>query len=312
VTSKNSITVFAPASVSNVGPGFDILGFALEGMGDTITLTKKEGTVYTIKAIGADLPTDPEKNVATVALRSFCDAIGYKGGFEICIEKNFTPGSGLGSSASSAVGAVFAANQLLGAGYTKEELITHALDGEMLASGNRHADNVAPCMLGGFVAVKSCDPFNGFQVAYPEALKTLIIFPDVIIKTADARGILPREVSMSQAIQQAANMAGLINGLMTNNFQMIRDSLQDQLAQPFRKKLIPGYDEVEKLCQQSDSVGFNISGSGPSMFAFFKKEHDLSALKQSVSEFYKSQGIKCRFHESGINGRGVEVLLFKD
>lgn len=305
---KDKITIFAPASVSNVGPGFDILGFALEGMGDTITLTKREGTAYIIDAVGADLPEDPEKNVATVALRSFCRAIGYEGGFLVRIEKNFTPGSGLGSSASSAVGAVFAANELLDAGFSRTELIQYALDGEILASGNRHADNVAPCMLGGFVAVKGCDPFDGFQIAYPKGLKVLIVFPDIQIKTADARGILPREVSMSQAIRQSANMAGLINGLTTANYRMIRDSLTDELAQPYRKKLIPAYDDVEKLCVNNDSIGFNISGSGPSMFSFFKKEDDLTALKKSISDLYLSRGIQCRFHESAINSKGAEVL----
>lgn len=307
-TLKDKVTIFAPASVSNVGPGFDILGFALEGKGDTITLSTREDSAYIIEAIGADLPTDPEKNVATVALRSFCKEIGYKGGFTIRIEKNFTPGSGLGSSASSAVGAVFAANELLQTGYSKEELISYALDGEELASGNRHADNVAPCMLGGFVAVKSCDPFDGFQVAYPEDLKVLIIFPDIVIKTAEARSILPTEVSMSDAIQQAANMAGLINGLTTANYTMVKNSLKDVLAQPYRKKLIQAYDEVERLCEDSESIGFNISGSGPSMFSFFKKEQDLTQLRESIKELYSDRGINCRLHESVINGSGAEIV----
>ena len=305
---KDSVKVFAPASVSNVGPGFDILGFALEAMGDKITLSKREGTAYIIDAVGADLPTDPEKNVATVALRSFCNEIGYEGGFLIRIEKNFTPGSGLGSSASSAVGAVFAANELLQAGYSKEELISFALDGESLASGHRHADNVAPCILGGFVAVKGCDPFDGFQVAYPKALKVLIIFPDIVVKTSDARGLLPKEVPMSLAIQQAANMAGLINGLTTANYIMIKNSLKDVLAQPYRKRLIQAYDEVGKLCEEHGSIGFNISGSGPSMFSFFKQEQDLTQLKESFKELYSAKGINCRLHESAINGRGAEVI----
>lgn len=305
---KDKVTIFAPASVSNVGPGFDILGFALEGMGDTITLTTREDSAYVIEALGADLPTNPEKNVATVALRSFCSEVDYKGGFTIRIEKNFTPGSGLGSSASSAVGAVFAANELLETCYSKEELISYALDGEVLASGNRHADNVAPCMLGGFVAVKSCDPFDGFQVAYPKDLKVLIIFPDVVIKTAEAREILPKEVSMSKAILQSANMAGLINGLATSNYQLIKHSLHDVLAQPHRKKLIPGYDEVRASCWYNGSLGFNISGSGPTMFSFFLKDQSCEDIKSDISRFYNSVGINCRFHESGINGRGAEVL----
>lgn len=307
---KDSIKVFAPSSVSNVGPGFDILGFPLEGMGDTITLSKRDDSAYVIEPVGADLPTNPEKNVATVALRSFCNEVGFQGGFTIRIEKNFTPGSGLGSSASSAVGAVFAANELLQTGYTKEELIRFALDGEVIASGHRHADNVAPCMLGGFVAVMGCDPYEGFQVAYPENLKVLIIFPDIVVKTSEARDLLPKEVPMSLAIEQAANMAGLINGLTTANYDMIQECLKDVLAQPFRKALIQGYDEVEKLCIEHGSTGFNISGSGPSMFSFFKRDQDLNQLKESILELYANRNITCRLHESAINGRGAEVLNF--
>jgi homoserine kinase len=305
---KDSVKIFAPASVSNVGPGFDILGFALEGIGDTITLSKRNGQAYLIDAVGADIPQDPEKNVATVALSSFCKEVGYDGGFLIRIEKSFTPGSGLGSSASSAVGAVFAANELLNTGMTKEELVPFAFDGEMLASGHRHGDNVAPCMLGGFVAVKSCDPFDGFQISYPKALKVLILFPDVLVKTVEARGLLPREVPMAQAIEQAANMAGLINGLTTANYQMIRKYMKDQLAQPYRKKLIPGYDDVETVCLENEAIGFNISGSGPAMFAFFKADQNLEPLKKWVKDFYEAKGIACRFYESAINGRGVERI----
>ena len=158
---NRSITIFAPASVANVGPGFDILGFALEELGDIMTLTMRDDEQIVIKVIGADLPLEPENNVATVGLMSFCQHIGYTGGFDITIEKNFKPGSGLGSSASSAAGSVFAANALLDAGFSKEELVPFALDGEELASKNRHADNIAPCMLGGFVGVKSCSAYWG-------------------------------------------------------------------------------------------------------------------------------------------------------
>ena len=304
---KDQITIFSPASVSNVGPGFDILGFAINGMGDRITLSKKEGRDYSIEAIGAELPLDPAKNVATVGLRSFCDQIGYKGGFHLKIEKNFTPGSGLGSSASSAVGAVFAANILLGAGLTKEALIPFALDGEVVASGNRHADNIAPCMLGGFVAVKSCDPYNGFSIDYPNDLKVLIVFPDVPIKTAEARGILPVTVDLGTGISQAADMAGLITGLMRSDYGLIKEALTDHFAQPYRKKLIPHYDEVAELTLKQGAVGFNISGSGPAMFAFFRAKQKTMALQQSISVLYEKAGIAVQFHESSINHLGVMI-----
>lgn len=304
----NSVKVFSPASVANVGPGFDILGFAIETVGDVITLSKRKDTAYAIEAIGAYLPLDPKDNVATVALKSFCDHIGYKKGFDIKIEKNFTPGSGLGSSASSAVGTVFAANELLRTGFSREELITFALDGEALASGNRHGDNVVPCMLGGFVAVKNCDPYEGFQINSPQDLKVLIVFPDVPIKTSEARAILPVMVSLKDGIRQAANMAGLIKGLMEENYPLIKASLQDVFAQPYRKQLIPKYDKVESIVMSNNSVGFNISGSGPAMFSFFRKGQTLTEVKKQIENVYSTEGIHIQFLESAINKIGVTVV----
>lgn len=306
--SKSSIKVFAPASISNVGPGFDVLGFAIEGMGDIITLSTRNDAQYVIESVGTDLPMNPEKNIATIALKSFCDALGYKGGFDIRIEKNFKPGSGLGSSASSAVGAVFAANELLQAKLSKDELIKHALDGETVASGNRHGDNIVPCMLGGFMAIKSCDPFEGFDIPYPENLKVLVIFPDVPIKTSEARQILPNQISMQVGIRQSANMAGLIKGLIQSDYELIKSSLKDSFAQPYRKKLIPIYQEIEHKVMSSGAFGFNISGSGPTMFAFFKEGHPLEGLKKNILRLYQEKGIEVQFHESSVNKNGVELI----
>lgn len=302
-----SISIFSPSSVSNVGPGFDILGFALNDLGDQINLSLiKEG--FEITSYGADLPNEPEKNVATVALKSLAKAHGYTGGFKIEIEKKFKPGSGLGSSASSAAGAVFAANQLLELGLKKEELIPFALDGEEVASGQRHGDNIVPCMLGGFVAVKSVEPYEGFHIDTPEDLKVLVIFPDVPIKTAEARKILPQEVSLKTGIQQAADMAGLIISLMTSDYEMIKGCLADHFGTPYRKRLIPFFDEVNEMAMNAGAYGFNISGSGPAMFAFFRDEDNLEDLKVRIQEQYNGADIQVRFHESGINKRGCEIL----
>ena len=305
---NKSVKIFAPASTANVGPGFDILGFAIEGLGDTITLTHRDDEQYVIEAVGADLPLDPADNVATVGLRSFCDHVGHTGGFDIRIEKNFKPGSGLGSSASSAAGAVFAANALLGSGLSKEDLVTFALDGEEVASKNRHADNIAPCMLGGFVGVTSCEPFQYFSVPYPNDLKVLIIFPDVVIKTAEARKILPQQISLSTGIKQAGNMAGLVTGLTSQDYELISRSLQDEFAEPYRKQLIPHYEAVKALAQSHGSLGFSISGSGPTMFSFFRAKTDTKVLQESLEAIYKEAGIGLLFHESGINHRGAVII----
>ena len=305
---KNKVTIFAPASIANVGPGFDILGFALNGLGDTITLSHRNDERYVIESVGAVLPLEPGDNVATVGLKSFSDHVGHKGGFDIRIVKNFKPGSGLGSSASSAVGAVFAANALLKTGLSKEALVPFALDGEEVASKNRHADNIAPCMLGGFVGVTSCNPFKSFSVPYPNDLKVLVIFPDVVIKTAEARKILPKRIDMSTGIKQASNMAGLVTGLISHDYELISYSLHDAFAEPYRKQLIPLYDKVKTTCLQRGSIGFSISGSGPAMFSFFRAKIDTAALQHSLREMYKKADIGVLFHESGINHRGVEIV----
>lgn len=302
------VKVFAPASVSNVGPGFDVLGFAIEGLGDTISLSKRSDGKYIINSVGTTLPLDPNENAATVALKSMAQAVGYKGGFDITIEKNFVPGSGLGSSASSASGAVFAANELLDTGFTRRELVPYALDGEVVASGNRHGDNVVPCLLGGLVAVQSCDPFEGFNIPVPEDLRALIIFPNVPIRTAEARELLPKEVTLSAGIAQSANMAGLIKGLMSGDYDLIKRSLQDKFAQPFRMKLIPKYEELESLMNAHSAFGFTISGSGPAMLSFFRKGDRLGKLKKEVTAVYRKLNIEVSFHESGVNQRGVEIV----
>lgn len=308
MTKNRSITVFSPASVSNVGPGFDVLGFPLEGLKEEVTITLREDKAYVLSSEGAELPNDPEENVAAVAVRSLCESKGYNLGFDIHIVKHFTPGSGLGSSASSAVGAVFAVNALLEFGLNKVELIPYALDGEFVASGGRHADNIAPCMLGGFVGVTSCDPFDAYQVPFPEDLKTLIILPDVVVKTAEARAILPQAFPLSTGIQQWATMGGLVTGLATSDYERIKKSLTDEIATPYRKQLIPGFDEVQQKVLQAGALGCNISGSGPAIFAFFRDKQKTSDLQQEIAKLYSDTGINVIIHESKVNPRGVELV----
>lgn len=304
---EKSISVFAPASVSNVGPGFDVLGFPLEGLGEEVTITLRDDEAFKLSCDGADLPTDPAQNVAAVAVKSLCEHKGYKLGFDIHMVKHFTPGSGLGSSASSAAGAVFALNALMGWGMSKEELVPFALDGEYVASGGRHADNIAPCMLGGFVGVTSCEPFDAYQIPFPSDLKVLVILPEVVVKTAEARAILPQAFPLTTGIKQWATMGGLVTGLVTSDYERIKKSLNDQVATPYRKQLIPGFDEIEKLANDAGCLGFNISGSGPTMFAFFRDEQETTALQQQVKAFYDKQDVSVFFHESKVNPRGVEL-----
>ncbi len=304
-----SVKIFAPSSVANVGPGYDTFGFAIEELGDVITLTKRaDGLLNVLPTEGADLPTDPKNNVASVAIQSMLDHLGSHQGIDIHIKKLFKPGSGLGSSASSASGAVFAANELLDRPLEIEELIPFALEGEALASKCYHADNVAPALLGGFQVARSYEPFELFRVPTPEELRVLIIFPDVEVKTAVAKGLIPTELSIKDAREQWGNVGGVIHALHTADYGLLERSIQDRIAEPHRKKLIPNYNEVKGIAKISGSVGFNISGSGPSMFALFTSDEEAKACAELVTSMYYKTGQTVLIHISKINQKGCEVI----
>ncbi|REE01056.1 homoserine kinase [Marinoscillum furvescens] len=304
-----SVKIFSPASVANVGPGYDTFGFAIDGLGDVITLTARDDEqLHILPAEGADLPTDPKNNVATVAIQALLDHLGSKQGMDIHIKKLFKPGSGLGSSASSASGAVFAANELLGRPLAVEALLPFALEGEALASKSYHADNVAPALLGGFQAVRSYDPLELFCIPTPENLSVLIIFPDVQVKTAEAKGLVPKELSVAEAREQWGNIGALIHAMHTSDYDLMRSAITDRIAEPVRKKLIPAYDTVKKAVMEKGAVGFNISGSGPSMFALFKNAEDAQGCQSSIKEIYEKQDLNVLLHLSQINPTGCKVL----
>lgn len=305
------IKVFAPASVANVGCGYDTIGFAIDGLGDEITMSLREDSALKIKdIIGADLPMEADQNVASIAVQALLDHLGSKQGFDITIKKLFQPGSGLGSSASSAAGAVFAANTLLGEPVEdKSELLKFALEGEAFASKCYHADNVAPSLLGGFNVIRSYEPeLDIFQVNVPSDLWVLIVFPDVVIKTAESKKLLPTTLTIKDARDQWSNVAGLIQAFNTHDFALLKKSVTDLIAEPVRKKFIPGYDQVKEIVFSKGSVGFNISGSGPSMFAFFKNEKEMNSAKPEIIKLYGEKNLAVKLHASKINLHGCEVI----
>lgn len=307
----NEVKIFAPATVANVGCGYDTIGFAIDGLGDEITLTKRNDSQLVIKEIiGAELPMIPEENVASIAIQALLDHLDSKQGFDIIIKKLFKPGSGLGSSASSAAGAVFAANILLGDPIEeKQDLIKFALEGEAFASKCYHADNVAPSLMGGFNVIRSYEPeLDIFQVNVPSDLWVLIIFPDVVIKTAESKKLIPTILSIKDARDQWSNVAGLIQAFNVHDFELLKKSVTDLVAEPVRKSLIPGYDDIKDLAFDHGSVGFNISGSGPSMFAFFKNEKDMVRVKPEIAKFYQNQNLSVILHSSKINLHGCEIV----
>lgn len=308
----NNIKVFAPATVSNVACGFDIMGFPLEGVGDTLHLTKKETPGLEIIAIhGANnLPLEADKNVATIALQSMLDSLSFQPDFGLTLEifKTVKAGSGLGSSGSSSAAAVFALNELLGQPYTKNELIPFAMAGEAAISGQGHADNVAPCLLGGFVLVRDYQPLDVIQLDYPEDLFVSVVHPQIEIKTADARDILPKTVSLREATIQWGNVGGLVSGLAKGDYELIGRSLKDVIAEPHRAKLIPHYEEAKQAAMDQGALGCSISGSGPSIFALCSTNSIAEQISKTFSAIYAEHNIEALVYTSKINADGTKVV----
>ena len=303
------VHIFSPATVANVGPGFDILGFAMNQPGDEILLEKTESDEHIIvDRSGVGLPLDPEKNVATVAIDSMLSHLGSRQKFQLTFLKKIAPGSGIGSSAASSAGAVYGANVLLGNPYTNEELVPFAMKGEETASGSAHADNVAPALLGGFVLVRSYEPLDIIRIPGPEQIYCSVVYPEISITTEDSRKILKTTVSLEKAITQCGNVAGLVIGLITGNFRLISDSMQDVIAEPIRSFLIPEYDNVKKAALEAGALGCSISGSGPSIFALSKDEETAQKVSKEMEKVFASADIGSSVFISPVNKQGIKLL----
>lgn len=304
----NEVLVHAPATVSNVVSGFDCLGFALSKPYDEVRVRKID--MPEIRIVHHDsygLPSDPAKNVAGVALKALMDAAEIGHGFEVEITKNIKPGSGIGSSSASSCGAVVAANHLLGGRFTKTQLAEFAMEGEKLASGARHADNVAPTIFGGFVLVRSADPLDVVEIEHPELFVT-VIHPQIEIRTADARAILPKDVPLKDAVKQWSNLGSLVAALSQKDIALMSRSMEDAIVEPVRKSLIPGFDEVKEAALNAGALGGGISGSGPSMFMLSESEETAHAIEKAMHDAYTKTGIAFNVHVSGIEPLGVRVV----
>jgi len=309
--SSKSIKVFAPASVSNVGPGFDMMGFALNEPGDEIIVKLNNSNKLQITKITGDsgkLPLNPEKNTTTGAINSLFKKYEIKEGLDITINKKMGIGSGLGSSAASAVAGVFAVNKLLDLKISKYDLLEHALAGEFIASGGIHADNVAPCLFGGFVLIRGYNPVDIIKLDYPTNLLCTVVYPDIEIKTSEARKILSKSIPIQDAIAQAGNAAGLTLGLMKKDFKLISRSIEDKIAEPKRAKLLPCYNDVRNSALEAGALNCNISGSGPSMFAFSTSERDAERIGTAMKIAALNKGFKSSLYISKINKKGPVVL----
>lgn len=304
-----NVRVFAPATVSNVGSGFDIMGFAIEGVGDIISMELIDsGKMEIINLSKALLPENPHDNIVFPALKAMQSSIGSKHGFKITFHKKINPGSGIGSSAASAVAALVAYNNLLGTPFTPAELLPFAMEGERLISGAAHADNAAPCLLGGFTLIRSYHPLDVISIPYPADLWCTVIHPALVIKTSDSRRLIPGETTLENTIIQSGNAAALVTGLITGDVALIGRSLTDVIAEPYRKKLIPGYDRAREIAMALGALGFNISGSGPSLFALSTEKEIAENIGNEVMRLFSDSGTECDIYISRISPVGATVI----
>lgn len=304
-----SIKVFCPATIANISCGFDVLGVALESVGDEMIVrkTKKKGIRIT-KLEGQNLPMETVQNVAGVAGLALLESSNYQGGFEIEIFKKIKAGSGIGSSAASSTGAVWAMNELLGKPFSTLELVKFSMEGERLASGVAHADNVAPALFGGFTLVRSYNPLDVIQIPSPKALYATVIHPQIEVKTSDSRKILKTNITLADGIKQWGNVGGLIAGLFKEDYDLIGRSLEDHIVEPIRSILIPGFDDVKASAIEAGALGCGISGSGPSIFSFSKGEETARKVGEVMKEIYQNIGIDYDVHVSKINIQGIKKI----
>jgi homoserine kinase len=310
-----SVRVFAPASVANVSCGYDVLGFAVYKPGDEVVMVKNSSNIVSIDHIDGDegrLPLDPSKNTVSAVVINYLKHIGVYQGVGIKLYKKMPFGSGLGSSAASAVAGLVAINELMGCPLTRMELLPFAMEGERLACGNAHADNVAPALLGGFVLIRSYDPLDVISLPVPDGLSCALIYPHVEISTMAARQIIRTNISMENAIRQWGNVGGLVAGLYRGDIDLIGRSMVDYIVEPVRSMLIPQFDRMRELAVEQGAVGFGISGSGPTVFALCRDEETALRVTGVLGDHLKESDLGSTGFVSKINGEGAIVLDSSD
>lgn len=304
----NQVTIHIPATIANLVCGYDILGMAIHEPYDelTLTITGKHG--ISIQHHDAfELPADPKKNISGVALQAMLDALQDAPGIKLDITKHIKPGSGLGSSASAAAGPVVALNHLLGNPFSREQLVGFAMVGEAVASGVQHADNVAPCIYGGVTLIKSLSPLEIVPVSSPP-LFISVLHPQVEVKTADARAMLPRKIFLKDAVYQWGNVAGLIAGMANKDYGLIGRSLEDIIIEPVRSILVPKFTELKAASLAAGALGGGISGAGPSIFMISQAQSVAEAVAQAMEKTYRGTGIAFNTYVSALNYEGIKMI----
>ncbi|MFL5741690.1 MAG: homoserine kinase [Flavisolibacter sp.] len=302
------IHIKTPATIANLVCGFDVLGLCLNEPCDEMKVSLlTERKIVIRSSDGFPLPTDPRLNTAGAPLIEIMNNIGGEFGFEVIIKKNIKPGSGLGSSAASAAGAVVAASKLLGNRFTKDEQVSFALFGEKVASGVKHADNVAPVIFGGITLIRCIFPLDIVSIPAPPLFIT-VVHPQIEVRTADARQILRKEVLLKDAIKQWGNIAGLVTGLIKQDYDLIGRSLEDVIIEPVRSILIPGFAEIKKRCREAGALGGGISGSGPSLFMLSKDLPTACVIEGIMKSIYNRIGLEYHTYVTTLNEQGCTVI----
>ncbi|MEO8515514.1 MAG: homoserine kinase [Flavobacterium sp.] len=304
-----TIKIFCPATIANLSCGFDVLGLCLDNIGDEMIIHKTaEKGIRITQITGANLPFEVEKNVAGVAALAIYNEINSNFGFDIEIHKKIKAGSGIGSSAASAAGAVFGINELMGRPYSRKELVHFAMKGEALASGSEHADNVAPALLGGFTLVRGYNPLDVIRIESPSQLFAIVIHPQIELKTSEMRAVLEPMITLKSAITQWGNLGGFIAGLYTSDYDLLQRSLHDEIVEPLRGKFIPKFELVKRMALENGALGSGISGSGPSIYALSQGQETAEKVADAMRKTYADTGIPFEIHVSKVNPEGIKII----
>ncbi len=304
-----TVTVFAPATIANLGCGFDVMGMALDEVGDVLKMSAEDGDGLNIKnSCGIPLPSDKEKNVITPVVRAFLAKLGRTAQINIDVITKIYPGSGIGSSAASSAAAAYGMNELFDRPFSEQELVEFAMEGERLACGSAHADNAAPALMGGIVLVRGYNPLDVIKLPVPNSFYCSVVHPSIVVTTMESRSVLPREIPLSTAIEQWGNLGGLVAGLFNNDVKLIGRAMHDAVAEPHRKRFIPGFDELKEKVLEAGALAMNISGSGPSVFALSADREVALRVGETMKKHFKELSINSDIYVMRVSDKGAKTL----
>jgi homoserine kinase len=309
MTAVRSATAFAPATVGNVGVGFDLLGHAMISVGDRVTVSRLEEPTVIVRTTSADtvVPANAATNTAGAGLLRLVDDLQLSFGFEVVLEKGIPLGSGMGGSAASAAGAILAASRLLPEPLDEQRLLRYGMIGEEVATGAFHPDNLAPCLLGGLVLALGTDPLDVVRIPVPESLFCVVVHPRLRLDTRDARQVLPAQICLHQHTEQSGKLAGVIAGCYSGDLDLIGRSLQDLVVEPRRAPLVKGFDGVKRAAMDAGALGCSLSGSGPSIFAWCDGPARGEEIRERMVEAFMAAEVEARGWVSPVGAPGARL-----